>query len=170
LLRDISTLTRLDEAPKLIEKEDVNLSRLIQHIISEQEAEITARKVLLKTDIDPDLTVKGNTSLLYSIFRNLLDNALAYAGEEVEIGITCFRNDQDRCYFSFYDTGVGIADEHLNRIFDRFYRVDKGRMRKLGGTGLGLAIVKNAIQLHGGTISAKNRPEGGLEFVFSLLK
>jgi signal transduction histidine kinase len=170
LLRDISTLTRLDEAPKLIEKEDVNLSRLIQHITGEQEAEITARKVLLKTDIDPDLTVKGNTSLLYSIFRNLLDNALAYAGDEVEIGITCFRIDPDRCYFSFYDTGVGIADEHLNRIFDRFYRVDKGRMRKLGGTGLGLAIVKNAIQLHGGTISAKNRPEGGLEFVFSLLK
>jgi len=170
LLRDISTLTRLDEAPKLIEKEDVNLSRLIQHIVGEQEAEITARNVLLKTDIDPELTVKGNTSLLYSIFRNLLDNALAYAGDEVEIGISCFRNDPDRCYFNFYDTGVGIADEHLNRIFDRFYRVDKGRMRKLGGTGLGLAIVKNAIQLHGGTISAKNRPEGGLEFVFSMLK
>ncbi|MCX6307595.1 MAG: ATP-binding protein [Bacteroidia bacterium] len=170
LLRDISTLTRLDEAPKLIEKEDVNLSRLIQHIVGEQEAEISARKVFLKTDIDPELTVKGNTSLLYSIFRNLLDNALAYAGEDVEIGISCFRNDPDRCYFSFYDTGVGIADEHLNRIFDRFYRVDKGRMRKLGGTGLGLAIVKNAIQLHGGTISAKNRPEGGLEFVFSMLK
>lgn len=170
LLRDISTLTRLDEAPKLIEKEEVNLSRLINQISSEMEAEIIAKKVLLKTDIDPELTVKGNTSLLYSIFRNLLDNALAYAGDEVEIGINCFRNDPDRCYFSFYDTGVGIAEEHLNRIFDRFYRVDKGRMRKLGGTGLGLAIVKNAIQHHGGTISAKNRPEGGLEFVFSLLK
>jgi len=170
LLRDISTLTRLDEAPKLIEKEEVNLSRLINQISGEMEAEIIAKKVLLKTDFDPELTVKGNTSLLYSIFRNLLDNALAYAGDEVEIGISCFRNDPDRCYFSFYDTGVGIAEEHLNRIFDRFYRVDKGRMRKLGGTGLGLAIVKNAIQHHGGTISAKNRPEGGLEFVFSLLK
>jgi two-component system OmpR family sensor kinase/two-component system phosphate regulon sensor histidine kinase PhoR len=99
-----------------------------------------------------------------------LDNALAYAGDEVEIGIVCFRNDNDRCYFSFYDTGVGVAEEHLNRIFDRFYRVDKGRTRKLGGTGLGLAIVKNAIQHHGGTISAKNRQEGGLEFVFSLAK
>lgn len=170
LLRDISTLTRLDEAPKLIEKEDVNLSRLIAQISSEMETEIAARKIVFKPEIDPELTVKGNTSLLYSIFRNLLDNALAYAGDEVEIGIGCFRNDHDRCYFSFYDTGVGIAEEHLNRIFERFYRIDKGRMRKLGGTGLGLAIVKNAVQLHGGTISAKNRPEGGLEFVFSLLK
>lgn len=170
LLRDISTLTRLDEAPKLIEKEDVNLSRLINQISIEMETEMTAKKVLFKPNIDSELTINGNISLIYSIFRNLLDNALAYAGDEVEIGITCFRNDPDRCYFSFYDTGVGIADEHLNRIFDRFYRVDKGRMRKLGGTGLGLAIVKNAIQLHGGTISAKNRPEGGLEFVFSLLK
>jgi len=170
LLRDISTLTRLDEAPKLIEKEEVNLSRLINQIAGEMEAEITEKKVQLKIDIDSELTIKGNTSLLYSIFRNLLDNALAYAGDEVEIGIICFRNDADRCYFSFYDTGVGVAEEHLNRIFDRFYRVDKGRMRKLGGTGLGLAIVKNAIQHHGGTISAKNRPEGGLEFVFSLMK
>ncbi len=170
LLRDISTLTRLDEAPKLIEKEDVNLTRLISQISTEMETEIAVKKVVFKSNIDPELTINGNISLIYSIFRNLLDNALAYAGDEVEIGVSCFRNDPDRCYFSFYDTGVGIADEHLNRIFDRFYRVDKGRMRKLGGTGLGLAIVKNAIQLHGGTISAKNRPEGGLEFVFSLLK
>ncbi|HET9570771.1 MAG TPA: ATP-binding protein [Bacteroidales bacterium] len=170
LLRDISTLTRLDEAPKLIEKEDVNLLSLVQQVTSEMETEILAKKATLKIDIDSDLVIKGNTSLLYSIFRNLLDNALSYAGDEVEVGINCFRNNSDRCYFSFYDTGVGVAEEHLNRIFERFYRVDKGRMRKLGGTGLGLAIVKNAIQHHGGTISAKNRPEGGLEFVFSLMK
>ena len=170
LLRDISTLSRMDEAPNLIEKEDINISKLIEQVRSEEEVELAAKNIRFVCDIDKDITVKGNASLLYSIFRNLMDNALAYAGENVEIGILTFRNDADRCYFSFYDTGVGIPDEHLNRIFERFYRVDKGRTRKNGGTGLGLAIVKNAILLHGGSISAKNRPGGGLEFVFSLVK
>ncbi|MDD4921870.1 MAG: ATP-binding protein [Bacteroidales bacterium] len=170
LLRDISTLTRMDEAPGLIEKEEINIAKLVEQIAGEVEAELSLKGIHLISEIDPQLIVRGNASLLYSIFRNLLDNALAYAGNQVEISISCFRNDPDRCYFSFYDTGVGVPEEHLNRIFERFYRVDKGRTRKLGGTGLGLAIVKNAIHLHGGTISAKNKPDGGLEFVFSLMK
>jgi two-component system OmpR family sensor kinase/two-component system phosphate regulon sensor histidine kinase PhoR len=170
LLRDISTLSRMDEAPGLIEKEELNICRLIDQVVNEVEGELESRGIQFHCDIDPTLTVRGNASLLYSVFRNLMDNALAYAGDRLEIGVHCFRSDKDRLYFSFYDTGVGIPEEHLNRIFERFYRVDKGRTRKLGGTGLGLAIVKNAIQLHGGSISAKNRAEGGLEFVFSVLR
>jgi signal transduction histidine kinase len=170
LLRDISTLTRMDDAPRLVEKEVVNIADLISRIIGEVENEANQKNARVVMDIPAELCVHGNPSLLYSIFRNLTDNALAYAGENIEIGISCFRNDQDRCYFVFYDTGEGVPEEHLNRIFERFYRVDKGRTRKLGGTGLGLAIVKNAVQLHGGTISAKNRVDGGLEVVFSMLK
>jgi len=170
LLRDISTLTRIDEAPKMIEKEDVKIGQLMEQLAGELEAEMQQKNMKITTDIDPDVIVHGNQSLLYSIFRNLMDNSLAYAGENTEMVLTCFRNETGSCFFNFYDTGAGVAEEHLNRIFERFYRVDKGRTRKLGGTGLGLAIVKNAVILHGGTISAKNRPEGGLEFVFSLVK
>ena len=115
-------------------------------------------------------TAAGNYSLLYSIFRNLMDNAIAYAGTNIHINISCFREDENYYYFSFADTGIGVSPEHLNRLFERFYRVDKGRSRKLGGTGLGLAIVKNAVLIHGGTISAKNNQGGGLEFVFTLAK
>ena len=99
-----------------------------------------------------------------------MDNAIAYAGSDIHIHINCFREDENFYYFSFADTGVGVSPEHLNRLFERFYRVDKGRSRKLGGTGLGLAIVKNAVLIHGGTISAKNNQGGGLEFVFTLAK
>ena len=99
-----------------------------------------------------------------------MDNAIAYAGNEVEVTINCFREDECFYYFSFSDNGIGVAPEHLNRLFERFYRVDKGRSRKIGGTGLGLAIVKNAVLIHGGSIFAKNSLSGGLEFVFTLKK
>jgi two-component system OmpR family sensor kinase/two-component system phosphate regulon sensor histidine kinase PhoR len=99
-----------------------------------------------------------------------MDNALAYAGEKINIDINCYREDELFFYFSFTDNGNGVPEEHLNRLFERFYRVDKGRSRKAGGTGLGLAIVKNGVIYHRGTISAKSVPGGGLSFIFSLRK
>lgn len=170
LLRDISVLTRMDEAPDMVSKESLNLSKLIENMLSEVALNLEEKKIQVNNLLSPNMIIVGNSSLLYSIFRNLTDNAIAYAGMGIQITINCFREDDKFYYFSFSDTGVGVAEEHLNRLFERFYRVDKGRSRKLGGTGLGLAIVKNAVLFHGGTIFAKNIPGGGLEFVFTLQK
>lgn len=168
LLRDISVLTRMDEAAHLIDMERVDISALVDSIIHEVALELEEKQITVQNSLQSGIHVRGNYSLLYSIFRNLMDNAIAYAGTGIQIHLTCFRQDEHFYYFSFSDTGVGVPPEHLNRLFERFYRVDKGRSRKLGGTGLGLAIVKNAVIIHGGSISAKNSPSGGLEFVFTL--
>lgn len=170
LLRDISVLTRMDEAPELVENEQVNLSKIVENILNEVALGLEEKHITVVNKLPSEVILTGSSSLLYSIFRNLIDNAIAYAGNDIQITINCFREDEKFYYFSFSDTGVGVPEEHLNRLFERFYRVDKGRSRKLGGTGLGLAIVKNAVLFHGGTIFAKNMPKGGLEFVFTLKK
>ena len=170
LLRDISVLTRMDEAANMIDMEKMDISVLVTNIVNEVSLELEEKHITVVNSLKKEIQIRGNYSLLYSIFRNLMDNAIAYAGNNIQIHINCFREDEKFYYFSFADTGVGVSPEHLNRLFERFYRVDKGRSRKLGGTGLGLAIVKNAVILHGGNISAKNSQGGGLEFVFTLAK
>jgi signal transduction histidine kinase len=166
LLRDISVLTRMDEASDMIEMEVIPVSEMVEQMLSELSPELEEKHITAVNTLPPQLSVYGDHSLIYSIFRNLLDNAIAYAGTNISIHIRCFREDDTYYYFRFIDTGVGVAPEHLNRLFERFYRVDKGRSRKLGGTGLGLAIVKNAILIHGGSITVSN--DGGLKFEFSL--
>ena len=168
LLRDISMLTRLDEAPDMMEREPVDISLVVANILNEVQLSLEEKHITAINLLPKGLRMIGNSSLIYSIFRNLTDNVIAYAGTDIQLIINCFRQDEHFYYFSFADTGIGVAEEHLTRLFERFYRVDKGRSRKLGGTGLGLAIVKNAVLFHGGSIFAKNNPKGGLEFVFTL--
>ena len=141
LLRDISVLNRLEEASNMFDLTEVNLNQLISGILTECSREIEEKKAKTEVKLPAKTVMEGNQSLLYSIFRNLLDNALAYAGENIKITINCYKEDSKYYYFSFSDNGVGIPEEHINRIFERFYRVDKGRSRKIGGTGLGLSIV-----------------------------
>ena len=170
LLQDLSTLNRMDYATDYITMERVDVSHIVDDIVQETALAVDRKGMTMRNQLPQDIIVNGNQSLIYSIFRNLMDNAINYAGEGATINISATPADGNMWQFTFADNGVGIPEEHLNRIFERFYRVDKGRSRSLGGTGLGLAIVKNAVQLHGGTIKALPSPGGGLTFQFSLKK
>ena len=126
-------------------------------------------RFLLHADFKELVVIEGNLSLIASIFRNLTENAIAYSGGK-NIFISLMENTSQQCMIRFEDDGRGVEQEQLPRLFERFYRVDKGRSRQMGGTGLGLSIVKHAVQFHGGSISVTNRPGGGLRFDFSLRK
>lgn len=170
LLRDISTLNRLDDAQEMLtDFESVDISQTVDNIQKETALQMEENSMALVNRLPAGITVRGNHSLLYSVFRNLTDNAIAYAGKGSVITLSA-KEEGNMWHFTFSDNGVGVPAEHLSRLFERFYRVDKGRSRKMGGTGLGLAIVKNAVLLHGGTISVKNAEGGGLVFDFTLRK
>ncbi len=169
LLQDISTLNRMDYAPEKIDMGRVDVSHIVNDIIKETALAADAKQMQVYNHLPVDIIINGNGSLIYSIFRNLMDNAINYAGNGTTVAIIAYEDDDKWC-FTFSDNGVGIPVEHMARIFERFYRLDKGRSRSLGGTGLGLSIVKNAVLLHGGTISAQAPPSGGLCFKFTLKK
>ncbi|WP_028909947.1 sensor histidine kinase [Prevotella sp. AGR2160] len=169
LLRDISTLNVMDEVTDMHGKENVDLAKLVIEIQQETALQFEQKHMTFEDKLPDHVMMRGVRSLLYSIFRNLTDNALAYAGEGTTVTVEV-RETEEYWRFRFYDTGKGVPAEHLPRLFERFYRVDKGRSRAMGGTGLGLAIVKNAVLLHRGSIKVSNRKEGGLLFEFSLAK
>ena len=168
LLQDISTLNRMDYAANQLTMERIDVSAIVSDIVQETAFALEKRHMTLNNCLPQDIVIKGNSSLIYSIFRNLVDNAINYAGDGTAIDISAVQEDK-YWTFRFSDNGVGIASEYLPRIFERFYRIDKSRSRSIGGTGLGLAIVKNAVLLHGGTITARLLETGGLEFEFTLL-
>ncbi|MFW9607062.1 MAG: sensor histidine kinase [Prevotella sp.] len=169
LLQDISTLNRMDDAPDMIDFTRVNISQTVKDIIKETSLQLSQKQMTFNDMLPDNIVIKGNQSLIYSIFRNLTDNAIAYAGVGTEITLSAVDNGKE-WKFVFKDNGVGVPYKHLARLFERFYLVDKGRSRKMGGTGLGLAIVKNAVLLHKGMIKVENRKKGGLMFTFFLQK
>ena len=170
LIRDISLLTKIEEASSLYKLEEVYIQKIVKDVVENLQTKIEEANASIVYKINPETKISGNKALLYSIFQNLLENSLNYAGKNISICIDEYFQDEHNVYFSFSDDGLGIGEEHHSRVFERFYRIDKGRDRKTGGTGLGLAIVKNAIQFHKGDISVKTRKGGGAEFLFALGK
>jgi len=170
LLNDISLLNNIEDAGELFEIKPVNIKTVVSDVIENLESRLNAKNIKCNLNIADEVIVNGNDSLLSSVFQNLIENTINYAGENIVLEIKNYLEDKKYHYFSYSDSGVGIPEEHLHRIFERFYRLDSGRTRELGGTGLGLSIVKNAILLHKGKITARNRIDGGIEFLFTLAK
>ena len=143
------------------------------HALDDTALQLHEKGITPSLQVPQHVEVFGDSSLIYSIFRNIIDNAIAYATGASRLDIVCKEVEQEgRHFYEFQvsDNGSGVEPQHLNHIFERFYRIDKGRSRKLGGTGLGLAIVKNAVAAHGGTTTAKLTPGGGLTIHFTLTR
>lgn len=169
LLADVSLVTRMDDGGTAIARSELDLSEIVGEICDDSGPAAQNKGVEIVNGISGKLCLSGNATLLSSVFRNLIDNALAYSGCR-RIEIRLIASDDDTVTLSVADDGCGVAEEHLPHLFERFYRVDKGRSRQAGGTGLGLAIVKNAVLWHGGDIRVENRHGGGLIFYITLRK
>lgn len=168
LLQDISMITRMTDASNKIERTEVNINKILEGIKKEIELYPDEKKMRFNMTVPENMIINGNKHLIESIFQNLTNNALSYSGGR---DIFLSASDEGSYYmFEFADNGIGVDKEHLSKLFERFYRVDSGRSRKLGGTGLGLSIVKNAVIFHDGAIKVSNRQKGGLQFTFTLHK
>jgi signal transduction histidine kinase len=169
LIRDMTLLSKISESPASFQFKRIVLQDVIDKVKSDLYKDLQAKDIVIHSNVPRDLSVLGNENLLYSVFRNLIDNVINHAGEILTVEINKYNQEGTFAYFSFSDNGIGITNEkHLSRLFERFYRVEEGRTRDTGGSGLGLSIVKNGIAFHGGSISVKNRLSGGLEFLFTL--
>lgn len=169
LLSDVSAMTRLEEGGKNVPVAEINFHDLVFGIENDLMESGLAGDMAFIYNLPLDCVVEGNASLLTGMVSNLIKNAAQYS-HGTEMGINLIVENAKFYTFSFYDNGSGVEPHHLPHLFERFYRIDAGRSRKAGGTGLGLPIVKNTVEALGGTISAHNRSEGGLEFVFTLKK
>jgi signal transduction histidine kinase len=178
LLLDMSVLTKLDEiddhsSNARHEYRQVDVKQVITNVIDDTDLQLQDKGIELKLQLPQNIEVQGDSSLLYSIFRNLIDNSISYANGATRLVIACREIEiEGRHFYEFNvsDNGQGVEAQHLTHLFERFYRVDKGRSRKLGGTGLGLAIVKNAVAAHGGQATALSTPGGGLTIRFTLAR
>jgi len=170
LVKDLLTLARLDAGQETVELVRCDTRTLVQSVVADIGPAITARGQRVDVTIRHGAeTVAGDQAKLHDVLHNLIVNASTYAPEQTVIGVEA-RPNGDRVVIAVTDQGPGIPEEDLLRVFERFYRVDKSRARDPGGTGLGLAIVKHLVELHGGTVRAENRPEGGAQFIVELGK
>lgn len=168
LIRDIALITKIEETSDQLVKERLNVRRITEEVFDELKDSIAAKGDVIENTLPAYLSIVGNRTLIYAIFRNLVENSVKYGGKHITIHIECTEHRDGSCDFIYYDTGVGVHKEHHERIFERFYRISEGRTRDAGGSGLGLSIVRNAVAFHGGTITARRHNGGGLEYNFTL--
>lgn len=166
LINDLLDLTKIESRRQKLVFEEVNLKEIFDDTITVLASKAEEREVAVENRLD-DLIVLGNPKMLRQVAINLVDNAIKYNKQGGQVWIEAAVND-GIASISVTDTGIGIPSEHLERVFERFYRVDKGRSRQMGGTGLGLSIVKHIIERHKGRIWAESEYEQGTTITFTL--
>lgn len=149
--------------------DDINLSELLNDIYQDAEILSADKDITIYSYIEPDITYRGNKELLTRMFWNIIENSIKYNKNGGTTSIH-LQKDNDIISVSIKDSGIGIPNKDINRIFDRFYRVDKSRARKLGGSGLGLSICKWIVDLHNGNITVNSQIDKGSEFIINLYK
>lgn len=166
LINDLLDLTKIESRRQKLVFEEVNLKEIFDDTITVLASKAEEREVAVENRLD-DLIVLGNPKMLRQVAINLVDNAIKYNKQGGQVWIEAAVND-GIASISVTDTGIGIPSEHLERVFERFYRVDKGRSRQMGGTGQGLSIVKHIIERHKGRIWAESEYEQGTTITFTL--
>jgi len=170
LINDLLELSRIESNEIKMEFQSVNLRELVEVVVSNLKGAIEQKGHKVVIDIPFDLPqVEVDSEKIEQVFTNLLDNAIKFTPQNGRICIRAVDKGKD-IQIEVSDTGIGIPQEHLGRLFERFYRVDKARSRELGGTGLGLSIVKHIIQAHGGTVGVESKVNKGSKFFFTLPK
>lgn len=168
LISDMSLLSKMEERSAKLHKEEIDLYDIAVEVFDEFDEKIAENGNVVENLLEPGTVLIANKTLVYTIVRNLVENSLKYAGAGITMHLECYSSIEKFCYLTYYDTGSGVPQEHLDKIFERFYRIEEGRTRDVGGSGLGLSIVRNAVKFHGGDIRVINRQWGGLQFFFSL--
>jgi two-component system phosphate regulon sensor histidine kinase PhoR len=167
---DLLKLSELESGKDRIERADFNLKNLITEVVHRYDHVLAEKSFKLEQEFNgDDFQIKADRLKVEHILVNLLDNSMKYTGEGGTIKV-CLSGQTDHFEISVEDNGIGIPDEHIERIFERFYRVDKARSRKLGGTGLGLSIVKHAVLLHSGNVQVESREGKGTTVTVTLPK
>jgi two-component system phosphate regulon sensor histidine kinase PhoR len=166
LIEDLLTISELESGKVTLNLQAVELVPLVEKVFGDLKNRAAARNVTLLNQI-PDLTVRADPDRLEQVLGNLIDNAIKY-GKAGGVVATGGRVQEGQLEVFVQDDGPGIPAEALDRVFERFYRLDKARSREQGGTGLGLSIVKHIVQSHGGKVWAKSQPGQGGCFCFTL--
>ncbi|MGN1370333.1 MAG: ATP-binding protein [Aristaeellaceae bacterium] len=167
IITDLLTLTQMDSTQTALKMKSVDFSALCQDTLHALQPAASKAKLTLRADLAEDVVLSGDESKLSQVVYNLIDNAIKYTAEGGQVSVT-LRADSREATLVVQDNGIGIPEEDVKHIFDRFYRVDKARSRATGGTGLGLSIVRQMVQLHGGEIRVESAAGQGSAFTVTL--
>ena len=171
IVEDLLTLSKIESNGIELKREQISVLEWVEDTMDFVKERAEKKKISIsRNDLPPSLAVEGDRDFLEQVLMNLLDNAIKYTPEGGRVEISAIEKNSREILFSIRDDGIGIPGEDLSRIFERFYRVDKGRSQEMGGTGLGLSIVKHIVQAHHGTVWAESQLGKGSTFNFTLPK